>query len=83
VEDALAAQLCIMEALFALIPPRWGIHRRLLIPYVEQFWSHRLARQRFSFRGPAVVEAALVEAKAAQWTNESGPSFGPSGLESW
>jgi hypothetical protein len=63
VEEAFAAQLCVMEALFTWAPPRWGVHRRLLIPYVEQFWGHRLARQRFSFCAPSAVEAALAEAR--------------------
>jgi hypothetical protein len=64
VEEALMAQLCVMEVLFAWMPPSWGSHRRLLLPYVEQFWGDRIARQRFSFRGPSAVEAALVQAKS-------------------
>jgi hypothetical protein len=61
-ESAFRAQLAIMEPVFAWHPPDSVVHLKMLVPYVEGFWTETFGKRRFQFRSPAVVEEALASA---------------------
>jgi hypothetical protein len=61
-ESAFHAQLAIMETVFAWHPPESPVHLKLLLPYVEMFWTETFRNKRFQFRSPSIVEEELANA---------------------
>jgi hypothetical protein len=64
-ESAFRAQLAIMEMVFAWHPPESLIHLKILVPYIETFWTETFRNRRFQFRSPSVVEEALASGVAS------------------
>jgi tetratricopeptide (TPR) repeat protein len=62
VDESFAAQLATIETLFAWYPPGSQTYERLLLPYLEKFWTSRFREARFQFRAPSLVEAELAQA---------------------
>ena len=60
--DAFNAQLAVMQILFRTFPPDSVTHRRLLLPFIERFWTDKFRRLRFGFSSPSMVENSLTEA---------------------
>lgn len=64
-EEAFNSQLAVMRALFECCPPNQLVHRQLLLPFVERFWTGMFDQRRFGFSNPSVVEEALAQARQA------------------
>jgi hypothetical protein len=58
-QDAYATQLASVQLLHTFYPPELPIHRQLVLPFFEDYWVDAFRRQRFAFRSPALIEAAL------------------------
>ena len=43
-------------------PPESPVHLKILVPYVETFWTKTFRNRRFQFRSASVVEEALASA---------------------
>lgn len=63
--DAFGSQLASIQVLWGWHPPESPVHRELLLPFIQEYWTQAFANQRFLFRAPAVVEPALEAAQAA------------------
>ncbi len=63
--NAAAAMLSLMPWLCKDFPPGTAIHREVLMPFVESYWTHKFEQQRFLFDRPMVVESLLPAAVAA------------------
>jgi hypothetical protein len=58
-EEAITVLAPILMELERLYPPRTEVHRTLLLPYVERYWSSSFKRMRFRFRSPDQVSEYL------------------------
>ena len=61
-EEAITVLLPILQHLERWYPPRSEVHRSLLVPYVEGYWTTCFERMRFRFRSPHLVALLLEEA---------------------
>ena len=61
-EQAIAYHLGVIEALLRWYPPTGGVRRRLLTPYLTEFWQRAARDQRFAFRAPSLTAAAIESA---------------------
>ena len=59
-ESAFVAQLAVMESLFSWYPTDSVTYVKLLLPYIEAFWTTTFRKMRFRFRSPAIVEQDLA-----------------------
>lgn len=62
-EQALRNNLSIMPTLSGCYRPRSQTYNRLLLPFVEVYWTHAFEQMRVYFRAPEFVQQLLVEAK--------------------
>jgi hypothetical protein len=61
-EEALAEHLALMPHLLRAHGPRTAVHHRLLLPYVQQYWTHRAESQGWLFSNPDLVRNHLASA---------------------
>ncbi len=57
------AQIAVMATVFTWYPPSSPTHRKLLLPFIEGYWTTALRDQKFHFHSPPLVNAALGEAR--------------------
>jgi hypothetical protein len=60
--EAFMGQLSVMPTLASWYPPGSAVYRRLLLPFVEAFWTDALDKQRAFIRSPELVQGAFHEA---------------------
>jgi len=61
-DEAFTAQLVDMQWLFSVCPPKSLMYRRVLLPFIECFWTYMIQQCRFRFSNPSLVEEAMTQA---------------------
>lgn len=69
-KSAFAAQLASMQTVFSWYPPDSATHTKLLVPYIETFWTTSFRERRFQFRSPSLIEQELASATTADRTRK-------------
>jgi hypothetical protein len=65
VAESFSAHLAVIATVLSWYPPNTATHQKLLLPYLEEFWTSSFRSARFYFRSPALVEHELSAAVAA------------------
>jgi hypothetical protein len=87
-QSAFRAQIAVIETVVAWYPSDAEVYTKLLVPYVEEYWTQTFERGRFQFSSPGIVEENLAAAKSALASERIkatlravAPSFSTRGLE--
>lgn len=63
VRDVAQAHLAMMPTVYRLIAPPLAAYRRIVLPYLVEYWSTRFQRARGLFGSPQLLGEALAEAR--------------------
>ena len=61
--DSLSAHLAFMPYVFGILKPPSTTYRRVIVPFIVEYWTNAFKQARFLFRTPKVIDEYLIEAQ--------------------